>query len=102
MPVPEKIDILVCYDVKTIHEDGARRLRKVAKACTQYGQRVQFSVFECTLTAANLHRMRQKLLTILDPAEDSLRIYTLIGPRGRCVEAFGRDGWVDFDGPLVL
>ncbi|HRF59658.1 MAG TPA: CRISPR-associated endonuclease Cas2 [Fimbriimonadaceae bacterium] len=101
MPVPEKIDILVCYDVKTIHSDGDRRLRQVAKACTQFGQRVQYSVFECTLTPANLQRMKQKLLAILDPQEDSLRIYTLVGPRGRCVETYGRDRWIDFDGPLI-
>jgi CRISPR-associated protein Cas2 len=102
MPIPEKLDILVCYDVKTIHDGGEVRLRKVAKACSQFGQRVQFSVFECTLTPANLQRMRQKLLSIIDHQQDNLRIYRLTGPRSKTVEVYGKDNWQDFEGPLVV
>ncbi|HRI45335.1 MAG TPA: CRISPR-associated endonuclease Cas2 [Fimbriimonadaceae bacterium] len=99
---PERVDMVVCYDVKTNHDDGERRLRRVAKVCEGYGQRVQYSVFECSLTDALYHKMLSRLLEIMDPVEDSLRIYRLPGARGRVVEVYGRDGWVDFQGPLTI
>jgi|SRR5579862_3850736 len=97
---PERADILVCYDVNTATLEGEARLRKVAKACEGFGQRVQYSVFECTLTEMLLDRMRAKLLEIIDSDQDSLRIYYLYGPRDRRLEVHGRDSYVDFSGPL--
>lgn len=97
----ERFDILVCYDVQTIVDDGLR-LRKVAKACQNYGQRVQYSVFECSLTEALLHKLRCRLLDIMDMKTDSLRIYYLRGRRQEFVEVYGRDGWTDFSGPLTV
>lgn len=98
---PDRFDVLISYDVNTLTSAGRRRLRKVAKALEGYGQRVQFSVFECTLSDALLEKLRGKLLDIIDRQEDNLRIYYLAGPRERYLEAYGRDGWVDFLGPLV-
>lgn len=96
------MDILVTYDVNTQDKEGQRRLRQVAKVCEGYGQRVQFSVFECTVTDVELERMKQRLLKIIDRDRDSLRIYRLRGRRQDVVEAFGRDRYVDFTDALVL
>lgn len=103
MPVtrPARFDVLVCYDVNTTTPDGARRLRRVAKVCVGYGQRVQYSLFECTLSDTLLEKMRGKLLDIIDHDQDSLRIYFLNGPRDQRQETHGRDGWVDYLGPLI-
>jgi CRISPR-associated protein Cas2 len=98
----ESEDVLVCYDVETVTEDGAARLRRVAKACKGFGQRVQYSVFECRLTEMNLAKLRKKLQDIMNEKVDSLRIYHLRGPRERFVEVYGRDSWIDFEGPLVV
>ncbi len=98
----KKIDILVCYDVNTTHEDGKRRLRKVAKACESYGQRVQYSVFECTLTPANYEKLLEKIGKIMNSEVDSLRVYFLQGSRESFVHVYGRDSWVDFEAPLVV
>ncbi|NLI00421.1 MAG: CRISPR-associated endonuclease Cas2 [Chthonomonadales bacterium] len=95
------MDILVCYDVNTETPEGRKRLRQVAKACEGSGQRVQFSVFECSLSETNLQRLRGKLLAIIDKDLDSLRIYRLIGSREQSVEAYGCDRYVDFGGSLV-
>ena len=67
--------IVVTYDVSTLHKEGRRRLRKVAKTCKDFGVRVQFSVFECSVGEREWVRLRDKLLSILDPDEDSLRFY---------------------------
>ena len=99
---PARFEILVCYDVNTLDSPGRSRLRKVAKACEAYGQRVQFSVFECALSDVLLEKLRARLLGIINPNEDSLRIYYLYGPREKWLEKIGRDGWVDFLGPLVV
>jgi len=94
--------ILVCYDVDTVSEGGKRRLRRVAKVCESYGQRVQFSVFECHVTPNDYERLIKKLLDIIDVNADSLRIYILRGRREDIVKVYGQDGRVDFEGPLVL
>ncbi|MGH7441170.1 MAG: CRISPR-associated endonuclease Cas2 [bacterium] len=69
--------VLVCYDVNTLEKVGRARLRKIAKTCENYGQRVQYSVFECEIGKAQWVLLRHRLLQIHDPAEDSLRFYFL-------------------------
>lgn len=95
------MNILVAYDVNTLTAAGRRRLRKVAKACEGMGQRVQYSVFECSVDETQLAGLRLRLLDIVDLDEDSLRIYHLRGPRQETVDAHGRDAYVDFHGPLI-
>jgi CRISPR-associated protein Cas2 len=96
------MNLLVTYDVNTLTKRGRARLRKVAKICQGYGQRVQFSVFECTVNEAQRETLRARLLDVIKPAEDSLRIYTLRGSCADVVEALGLDGYQDFRGPLVV
>lgn len=96
------MNVVIVYDVNTETSAGRRRLRRIAKACEGFGQRVQLSVFECSLTPTELERFRTAAMSIIDPREDSLRIYRLHGPRNEVVEAFGRDVWVDMSGPMVL
>ena len=69
--------ILITYDVNTEDAAGRRRLRKVAKECVNYGQRVQNSVFECDLDAARFELVRHKLESLIDPQKDSIRFYNL-------------------------
>ncbi len=69
--------VLITYDVNTETADGKRRLRRVAKTCVDHGQRVQNSVFECLVDAAQLALLRAKLTDIIDPRQDSLRFYRL-------------------------
>ena len=69
--------VLVTYDVNTENAAGRRRLRRVAKECVNYGQRVQNSVFECNLDAARLMQFKHSLEKLIDPERDSLRIYNL-------------------------
>lgn len=95
------VDIVVTYDVNTLTKEGRRRLRRVAKVCVGCGQRVQWSVFECSVSDIQLERFRQRLLAEIDAKEDSLRIYHLRGGRDDAVESFGRDGFIDFTDPLI-
>ena len=69
--------VLVTYDVNTETAAGRKRLRKVAKACVDYGQRVKNSVFECLLDAAQYAVFKAKLVALIDPDADSLRFYLL-------------------------
>jgi CRISPR-associated protein Cas2 len=96
------LEVLVCYDVSTESENGRKRLRRVAKACEAYGQRVQKSVFECVLSAADFARLKHRLLGEIDKEEDSLRIYRLLEPRESYVEVLGRQLAYDIHDPLVL
>jgi CRISPR-associated protein Cas2 len=98
----EKIDILVSYDVETETKEGARRLRKVATICKNYGQRVQKSVFECRVTRAQLESLEHHIKEIMDPQKDSLRIYLLHLGRKDSVRTYGIDKYRDFDEPLVI
>ena len=77
------MEIVVAYDVSTITAAGRRRLRRVAAACLAYGQRVQKSVFECVLTPSQLVQLEHRLVQLIDPSEDRLRIYQLREPRER-------------------
>lgn len=98
----EKLDVLVTYDVNVTSEDGQSRLVKVAKICKNFGQRVQMSVFECRVSKAQLEDMEAKLLKIMEPDKDSLRIYVLMGGREKCLRVHGQDKYQDFDDPLVI
>lgn len=69
--------VLITYDVSTQDAAGRKRLRKVAKECVNYGQRVQNSVFECVLDSSQLLIVKDKLLSMINPEEDSLRFYNL-------------------------
>jgi len=100
--VRNKFDILVAYDVDTVSEDGQARLRRVATVCKNFGQRVQFSIFECRVTRAQLEELEAKLLQVINPDTDSLRIYILYGGREKCLRAYGNDRYRDFDEPLVV
>ena len=94
--------IVVTYDVSTETGEGRTRLRRVAQVCKNYGQRVQKSVFECSVNRAQYELMRQALLECIDEGEDSLRLYRLPEPRERNVEEFGRGEVIDFDEPLIV
>ena len=93
--------VLVTYDVSTQDAAGQRRLRRVAKACLDYGQRVQNSVFECQVDPAQFASLKARLLELVDPAEDSLRFYLLGKNWRRRVEHYGAKPAVDLDGPLI-
>lgn len=95
-------DVLVAYDVRTETADGRRRLRKVAKICSNYGQRVQLSVFECSVTGAQREQLEYELTRIINSEQDSLRIYILHLGRENSVRIYGRDKYIDFDDPLVF
>ena len=94
--------VLVSYDVRTSEPGGARRLRRVAKVCRNFGQRVQFSVFECIVDPAQWVRLRQQLIDEIDEELDSLRFYFLgANWRGR-VEHVGAKASLDQEGPLIV
>lgn len=94
--------VLVSYDVETVSEGGARRLRRVARACRDYGQRVQFSVFECEVAPDQWVVLRARLLREIDPARDSLRFYFLGASGKRRIEHVGAKPALDLDGPLIV
>lgn len=94
--------ILVSYDVSTLTPAGGRRLRKIAKACRDHGQRVQFSVFEIELDQALWVSLKQELSSLIDPKTDSLRFYYLGNEWQRRVEHIGAKPTLNLNGPLVL
>lgn len=94
--------VLVTYDVSTTTSEGRKRLRKVAKICLDFGQRVQNSVFECNVSWEQWTRLKIQLLRVVDPDEDSLRFYFLGKNWRRRVEHHGVDHSVDLEGPLII
>lgn len=95
--------VLVSYDVSTIDKLGQARLRKVAKACLDYGQRVQNSVFECDVDPAQWATLKARLESIVDPETDSLRYYYLGTNWQRKVEHVGAKPTLDLrNDPLVI
>lgn len=94
--------MLVTYDVATTTPAGRRRLRRVARACKDLGQRVQLSVFECDVEPAQWVALRARLLAEIDPTTDSLRFYQLGAAWKRKVEHVGAKPALDLDGPLVF
>jgi CRISPR-associated protein Cas2 len=94
--------VLVAYDVNTETVTGRRRLRKIAKTCQNYGQRVQFSVFECNVDPAQWVKLRAKLMHEMDHKHDSLRFYFLGSNWQGKVEHEGAKEPRDLEGPLIL
>lgn len=93
--------VLVTYDVSTVDAPGRKRLRQVARACLNKGQRVQNSVFECKVDPAQFAELKSVLLSIIDPSLDSLRFYYLGANWHRRVEHHGSKPVIDIDGPLI-
>ncbi|CAM4434570.1 CRISPR-associated endonuclease Cas2 [Paenibacillus sp. FSL K6-1122] len=94
--------ILITYDVSTIDSEGRRRLSKVAKKCVDHGQRVQNSVFECILDAAQFRRLRFELEELIDKDTDSLRFYNLGDNYKSKVQHVGAKDSYDMGDPLIL
>lgn len=96
------MELLVVYDVNTETTQGERRLRKVAKICEGYGQRVQKSVFECQLDAGQQRRLLHELRAVMDPRVDRVAIYRLREPYQRYATRLGRGPDLDWRKPIVL
>jgi len=93
--------VLVSYDVAQ-DKGGVRRLRRVARACQDYGQRVQYSVFECMVDPAQWETLRQRLVDEIDEKYDSLRFYFLGAHWRRRVEHIGAKKTIDPEGPMII
>ena len=94
--------VLITYDVNTETAAGRRRLRQVAKQCVNYGQRVQCSVFECNLDAAQYRKVQNVLARLIDPEKDSLRFYNLGEHYQSRIEHFGAKPGYDAEGTLMV
>ena len=94
--------VLITYDVNTEDAAGRRRLRQIARQCVNYGQRVQNSVFECLLDAAQNRALQAKLCGIMDPERDSLRFYYLGNKYESKVEHFGIKPSYEPEGTLMI
>ena len=94
--------VLITYDVNTETAEGRKRLRKVAKECLNYGQRVQNSVFECVLDAAKWVEVKDKLNRIIDHELDSIRFYYLGSKYKTKIEHYGINRSIDVEGVIVL
>lgn len=93
---------LISYDVSTVDRQGRTRLRKVAKECLNYGQRVQNSVFEIDVDYGTFLRVKDRLLKLIDPSQDSLRIYYLGNNWHKKIEHFGTKQTYDPEGALIF
>lgn len=94
--------VLVTYDVNTTEDGGRKRLRQVARACKDFGQRVQFSVFEIEVDPAQWTKLKARLELIIRPELDSLRYYYLGSNWARKVEHVGAKPAADLNGPLII
>lgn len=94
--------VLITYDVSTVSSGGKKRLRKVAKVCQNYGQRVQNSVFECIVDAAQFTSLKIELKSIIDESKDSLRFYRLGNNYQTKVDHIGTKESIDLEGPLII
>jgi len=95
------MNVVVAYDVNTEAAAGRRRLRRMARACKDYGQRVQKSIFECDVGDAQWVRLKHRLLEEMNEKEDSLRFYFLDSNTARKTEHHGLGRPVDLEGPLI-
>ena len=94
--------VLVSYDVSTVDIEGPGRLRRVAKICKNYGQRVQYSVFECIVDPAQWAVLKQGLIDQIEMETDSLRFYFLGANWRKRIEHVGAKEDVDQEGPLIV
>lgn len=94
--------ILVAYDVNTTEKEGQKRLRKVARACLDYGQRVQNSVFECEVTDAQFCILKERIRDIIKSSSDSVRFYYLNRSENRRVEVLGKETAYKVNDAIVI
>jgi len=94
--------VLVSYDVSTVTKKGQKRLRRVAKTCKDYGQRVQYSIFECIVDPAQWVSLKSKLIAEIDSEKDSLRFYYLGANWKKSIEHVGAKTTLDQEGPLII
>lgn len=94
--------VLITYDVETTTPSGAKRLRRVAKECQNYGQRVQNSVFECVLTGAQFVVLKNRLSDIIDAEKDSVRYYFMGNNWSNRIEMVGKATSYDVTSELVI
>lgn len=94
--------VVITYDVCTETRAGQKRLRKVAKECVNYGQRVQNSVFECVVDEAQFRKIKHRLEQIIDKSTDSLRFYRLGNNYQNKIEHIGAKGTIEIEGTLIL
>ena len=94
--------VLITYDVNTETPEGRKRLRQVSKTCQNYGQRVQNSVFECEVDAGQLLKLKDRLVQLVNPETDSLRLYNLGNNGSDKVEHFGAKPSFDVRDPLIV
>ena len=94
--------VLITYDVNTENAAGRKRLRKIAKLCQDYGQRVQNSVFECAVDPAQCKKLQHSLLQTMDEKHDSLRFYYLGNNYQTRIEHFGIKAGYDPEGVLMI
>ena len=94
--------VLVTYDVSTTSPEGRRRLRRVARVCKNFGQRVQYSVFECQVNDTQWVRLKHDLLEEMNPHEDSLRFYFLGEDATKRIEHYGEKPSIDFEDALII
>ena len=102
MEIGQNMLVLVTYDVNTETASGRSRLRKIAKKCVNYGQRVQNSVFECSLDPAQLRLLKEELCSMIDPEKDSIRFYYLGKVKKATVEHFGINAGYNTTGFLSI
>ena len=96
------MNILLTYDVDTTSKDGQRRLRKVARVCVDYGQRVQNSVFECELTEVQFCLLKEQIRGIMDTDSDSVRFYHLNRSENRRVEVLGVETAYKVESAIII
>lgn len=94
--------VVIAYDVATNSREGRRRLRRIARTCKDFGQRVQFSVFECSLNLTHWTKLKHRLLQEMNKEEDSLRLYFLSTDDVTKTEHYGVREPRDLDEPLVI
>ena len=102
MEIGGEMLVLITYDVNTQTASGRKRLRKVAKECVNYGQRVQNSVFECVMDSAKFRQVKNILEKIIDKEKDSIRFYYLGDNYKNKIEHIGAKESYDVEGPLIL
>ena len=94
--------VVVSYDVKTEDSDGRNRLRRISNTCRDYGQRVQYSVFEINIQESKWVSVKQKMIESINLEKDSLRFYYFGSNWKQQMEHFGQKDSVDFDDPIIL